>query len=258
MALTTRYVMIDNYIYLYHTGTLFVVPSFVDGVTDSTSVNFSPSTPLARTAPIYSYQNSGPRSLRIDFNLHRDLMKEINYKTSNINPNAGDDYVGYLIKAIQAAALPTYDAASKMVNPPVVAVKLGEDIFIKGVITGDVAVTYNFPIIENGHYADVRFGFNISEIDPYDAYEVMKVGSYRGVPLTLDRTITSARIAFNSTRATVAPAKPTTVTPINKLTGTAGGAEAGAVLGLETMRAGNAGKVNSTPGGGGLKIAQTK
>ena len=211
MALETRYAMIDNYIYLFHTKTLIVVPTFVDGVTDSTSISFSQSTPLSRTAPIYSYENSGPRSLRVDFDLHRDMMYEINYGVSNINPNAGDDYVDYLIKAVQAAALPTYEAANKMVNPPVVAVRLGNDIFIKGVVTGDVGVTYNFPIIGDGHYGSVRFGFNVSEIDPYDAEEVMKVGSYRGIPTTLDRRVYGNVLNNTNTRAKISYGTAATV-----------------------------------------------
>lgn len=192
MALDTRYVMIDNYIYLFHTNTLIVVPSFVDSINDTMQVSYSSSTPLSRSAPIYSYQNSGPRQIRVEFNLHRDLMKEINYGVSNApldltNPGVTDDYVNFMVKAIQAAALPSYDAATKMVNPPVVAVRLGGDIFIKGVVTGDVGVTYNLPIIEGGHYASVRIAFSVSEIDPYSADEVIEVGSYRGVPRILER-----------------------------------------------------------------------
>lgn len=192
MALNTRYVMIDNYIYLFHTKTLIVVPSFVDSVNDTMGVQFASSTPLSRSAPIYSYQSSGPRQIRVEFNLHRDLMREINYGVSNApvdltNPGVSDDYVNFMVKAVQAAALPSYDAATKMVNPPVVAVRLGGDIFIKGVVTGDVGVTYSLPIIEGGHYASVRIAFSVSEIDPYSADEVIQVGSYRGVPRTLER-----------------------------------------------------------------------
>lgn len=191
MSIDTRYKQIDNYIYLFHTDTFIVVPAFVDNITDSLGVNFASETPLSRTAPIYSYQNSGPRTVRILFNLHRDMMKEINYGVSNAPvdlsmPN-NDDYVDYMIKAIQAAALPSYDAANKMVNPPVVAARIGSDIFIKGVVTGGVEVNYSYPIIENGKYATVNMGITISEIDPYQASDVLQMGSYRGVPKTLER-----------------------------------------------------------------------
>ena len=53
--------MIDNYIYLYHVsnssgkeGTVIVMPSYADSVTDTMPVNYSTETPLARSAPIYS------------------------------------------------------------------------------------------------------------------------------------------------------------------------------------------------------------
>lgn len=190
MSLDTRYAMIDNYIYLFHTQTMIVVPAFADSVTDNLSCTYVQSTPLSRSAPIYSYQSSGPRTLRFEFNLHRDMMKEINYGISNVSdldmPD-NDDYVNFMIKAIQAAALPSYEAATKAVNPPVVAVRLGGDIFIKGVVTGGVSVTYGYPILEGGHYANVRIGLDVAEIDPYQASDVIKEGSYRGLPKTLER-----------------------------------------------------------------------
>ncbi len=52
-----------NYIYLYHTGVGIVLPTWPDNMSDTTSVVFSQSVPLGRSAPIYSYSNSGPRSV---------------------------------------------------------------------------------------------------------------------------------------------------------------------------------------------------
>ena len=198
MSIDTRYHMIDNYIYLFHTNELIVVPTFANSVTDSISVSFASETPLTRSAPIYSYQNSGPRNLHFDFDLHRENMWEINYKVSTVKPDAGDDYVDYMIKAVQAAALPEYSLAEKMVNPPMIAVRMGNDIFIKGVVTGDVGVTYTAPIISGrnpdgsindsiSRYASVRIAFSVNEVDPYQASDVMKYGSYRGIPTTLER-----------------------------------------------------------------------
>ena len=192
MSLDTKYRQIDNYIYLFHTNTMIVVPSFVDSVTDNLSCSYASSTPLTRSAPIYSYQSSGPRTLQVEFNLHRDMMRQINYEVSNIPDDLsnltkyGDDYVNYMVKAIQAAALPSYEAATKMVNPPIVAVRLGKDIFIKGVVTGSVSVTYAMPITTDGHYASVRIGLNVAEIEPYTAQDVITQGSYRGIPKTLE------------------------------------------------------------------------
>lgn len=188
--------MIDNYIYLYHVkndsgedGTLIVMPSYADSVTDTMAVSYATETPLARSAPIYSYQNSGPRVVQVSFQLHRDMMKQINFQVSNASVTMGDDYVDTIVKGIQAAALPTYSTASKMVNPPVIAMRLGNDIFIKGVVTGSVGITYNYPVLKSGKYASVTLAFSIAEIDPYDAPTVMKTGSFRGLSTSLERKV---------------------------------------------------------------------
>ena len=79
MADLTKYQMIDNYIYLYHTDTLIIVPAYsADSISDTMQVNFTSTQPLSRSAPIYSYTGSGPRSLQVSFKLHRDMMDEIN------------------------------------------------------------------------------------------------------------------------------------------------------------------------------------
>lgn len=179
--------MIDNYIYLYHVDKFLVIPSYPESINDNLEVSFNSTTPMSRSAPIYSYQNSGPRSFQVQIRMHRDMMKQINYHVSNANVAIGDDYVDTLIKYIQAAALPAYGASKKMVDPPMVAVRFGQDIFMKGVVEGGVSVTYETPILENGKYAVVTLAFTIDEIEPFDAYTVMESGSFRGLDTTLER-----------------------------------------------------------------------
>lgn len=72
-----------------------------------------------------------------------------------------------------------------MINPPMVSLKLGNDIFIKGVVGGSVGVSYGLPILANGYYSKVNIQFSISEVAPYEATQVMKFGSYRGIDTTL-------------------------------------------------------------------------
>ena len=192
----------DCYIYLHHVNTFIVLPSYTNANNDSIAVKFNSATPLGRTAPIYSYANSGPRTLQVSFDLHRDMMYELNYSVSqysklieqsreevtNVNMNKSQEYVDYvdlMAKQIQAAALPTYSEASKMINPPLVSLKLGNDIFIKGVVNGSVGVSYGLPVLANGKYAQVSIQFSITEVVPYDATQVMKYGSYRGIDTTL-------------------------------------------------------------------------
>lgn len=190
------FVMIDNYIYLYHLKQFIIVPGFPDSVTDQEQASFGQTTILSRSAPIFSYQNSGPRTLQVQFNLHRDMMTEINYKKSNIKLEIGDDYVDTLIKLLKTMAFPEYGAANKMVDPPMIALRLGSDIFIKGIVQGGVSVTYKYPIIRDplnpnssGKYSNVDLTFTVYEVDPYNASDVAKTGSFRGLNRSLERRI---------------------------------------------------------------------
>lgn len=168
--------MIDNYLYLYHVDKFIILPEYAEDINDSTSVDFASSKPLSRSAPIYSYSSSGPRTVTVKFTFHRDMMNQINYKNNSL---ITDDYVDEIIKQVQACVLPKYSASSKMVSPPIVALRMGKDVFIKGVIAGNLGLTYRLPILKNGKYALVDFSLTINEIDPYDAESVMKTGSYR-------------------------------------------------------------------------------
>lgn len=188
MADNRTFKMIDNYVYLYHVNQFIVIPTFPDSLTDTMSVNFNKATPMSRSAPIYSYSDSGPRSLQINLDLHRDMMTQINYNVSNATVQMGDDYVDTLVKQLQAAALPAYGASDKLVDPPMIAVRFGNDIFIKGVVVGAVSVTYSLPIITGNKYAHVSVSFTVEEIDPYDAQTVMQAGSFRGLSTTLERS----------------------------------------------------------------------
>lgn len=181
--------MPDNFIYFYHLDQFIMLPLYADSVHDSMTVSFEQSTPLSRSAPIYSYRNSGPRTVQVGFDLHRDLMTDINYRKSNVpvgSPEVSDDYVDVLIRYLQAAALPVYNATNKMVSPPIVAMRLGKDIFIKGIINGSVGLTYKFPVLANGKYALISLNFAIEEVDPYDAWDAVNQGSYRGLDRTLE------------------------------------------------------------------------
>lgn len=181
--------MIENYVYLYNVNQFIVIPTFPDTLTDTMSVNFNKSTPMSRSAPIYSYSDSGPRSIQINLDLHRDMMTQINQGISNITVAVGDDYVDTLIKQIQAAALPAYKASEKLVDPPMVAVRFGNEIFIKGIVSGGVSVTYALPILENDKYAHVSVSFTVEEVDPYSAQQVLQAGSFRGLDTTLERNL---------------------------------------------------------------------
>lgn len=187
----------ENYIYLYHLpseddngiGQFLILPSYPDTYTDNLQSTFSTSNILARSAPIFAYSYSGPRTITINLSLHRDMMTQLNYSTSNLKVEVGDDYVDTLINKLQAIALPKYDYGNKMVNPPMVAVRFGNEFFIKGVVTSGIAVTGALPLLQNGKYAQMSVQFTISEVDPYDAETVVNQGSLRGLSRSLERNL---------------------------------------------------------------------
>ncbi len=178
---------ITNYIYLHHIDKFILLPVYPDDVADTMSSTFKSESPLARSAPIFAYESSGPRTVKINLDLHRDLMYDTNVGVSNISLDIGDDYIDTLIKQMQAMALPKYASASKLVNPPMVSLRLGNDIYIKGIINGAVSVNYKLPILDNDKYARVSISFDVTEVDPYDAPTVAEKGSFRGLDTTLDK-----------------------------------------------------------------------
>ena len=111
-------------------------------------------------------------------------MDEVNFKHCNVKPDDGDDYVDMFIKKLMAVALPNYHTASKEVEPPMVAVKFGDQLFIKGVVDGGVTVEYNKPLLTDNKYSLVNIGFKISETEPMDALSISKVGSFRNITRT--------------------------------------------------------------------------
>ena len=184
MASTRWYTLPENYIYISHLGDdgeYFILPNFPDSIQDSMGSNFSSTTALSRSAPVYTYVNSGPRQMQVTLNLHRDLMESVNSGVATVEVELGDDYIDTLIKKLQAIALPKYNLNNKLVEPPLVAIRFSNEVFIKGIVTGGVTVTYNKPLLNGGKYANVTVAFQIYEVDPYDATTVAKNGSFRGV-----------------------------------------------------------------------------
>ena len=197
MAKTTmKRILDENYIYISHLDEglqFWKLPTWPDEISDSMQSNFTPTTALGRTAPVYTFNNSGPRTVQVSIPLHRDIMDDVNTglntpwtdeelaKNPGNRLSQGEDYVDKLIRALQAIAVPRYNLTNKAVEPPLVALRLGREIFIKGIVSGAVGVTFAKPILDNGKYAVVTISFTISEVDPYDAESVYKNGGFRGV-----------------------------------------------------------------------------
>ena len=178
----------NNYIYISHMDDDYKywrLPTEPDSVSDSMTSTFNQTSALGRSAPIFTYSGSGPRSVTITLNLHRDMMDDINM--GNVSPTflEGEDYVDSLVRALQSISLPKYTTQNNVVEPPIVAVRFGNEIFIRGVVDTAIAITYTKPILNNDKYARVDISFSISEIDPYDAPTVFKNGSFRGLVATM-------------------------------------------------------------------------
>jgi hypothetical protein len=186
---STRLPMLeDNYLYISHLDEDFQfwrLPCTPDSISDSMASTFSESNALGRSAPVYTYSKSGPRTVQIELKLHRDMMDDINVGVSNANVRLGEDYIDSLVRALQAIVVPKYNLSNKAVEPPVVALRLSKEVFIKGIVNDSIGITYKLPILSNGKYAQISLSLKITEVDPYDASTVFTNGSFRGVVKTL-------------------------------------------------------------------------
>lgn len=174
----------NNYIYISHLDDdlkYWQLPCWPDVITDSMESTFTATNALGRTAPVQTYSSSGPRTVSIDIAVHRDLMDDVNIGYSNSKQGEGEDYIENLINALRAAIVPKYILANRAIEPPLVALRLGEEIFIKGVLTQAIGMGFEKPILSNDKYAAVKFSLTITEVDPYDATSIYTNGGFRGV-----------------------------------------------------------------------------
>lgn len=175
----------DCYIYISHLDGIapqyWRLPQYPDDVTDQMQSTFSDQNALGRSAPVYTFSNSGPRVVQFSLEFHRDMIDEANVGYSNVTLKDNEDYSDKLISALQAIALPKYNLNNKTIEPPLVAIRLGRQVFIKGVVTSGINVTYKKPILTNEKYAVIGLSFTVSEVDPYDASTVYTNGSFRGL-----------------------------------------------------------------------------
>lgn len=178
-------VLPDCYLYISHLDEDFQywqLPGYPNEVSDDMQSTFVATTALGRSAPVYTFSNAGPRSVQIRLEFHRDMFEDM---PSNVMPREGEDKAESFIHALQSIAVPKYNLSNKAIEPPIVAVRLGREVFIKGVVTSSIGVTYAKPILVNEKYAVISVSFTISEVDPYDATTVFQNGSFRGLTATL-------------------------------------------------------------------------
>ena len=103
--------------------------------------------------------------------------------------------------ALQAIAVPKYNLSNKAIEPPLIALRLGHEVFIKGVLTSGIGVTYERPILEGDRYAQISLSITIAEVDPYDATSVYTNGSFRGEVETLREGALSIGVGTDNRQA---------------------------------------------------------
>lgn len=177
----------NNYIYISHLNNIdgqdfsfWLLPFYPDTISDSMASNFQETQALGRSAPVYTFSNSGPRKVQIELPMHRDMMNDVNLGNSNVKLKDGEDYFENLVHALQSIAVPKYNLTNMAVEPPLVALRIANQVFIKGVVTSGIGITYERPILSNDKYACVKLSIEIAEVDPYDATSVFQNGSMRG------------------------------------------------------------------------------
>lgn len=184
-------VLPDCYLYISHLEEPYqywMLPGYPDELTDQMDSRFDAVSALGRSAPVYTFSSAGPRTIQLTFRFHRDMFEEINqclYPNGSDYFTDADDMAERFIHALQAVAVPKYNLANKALEPPLVAVRLGREVFIKGVITSGISVHYRKPILVNEKYAEVEISFTIAEVDPYDSSTVFQNGSFRGMMASL-------------------------------------------------------------------------
>lgn len=180
----------ENYIYISHLGDKghwWWLPCCPEAISDSMSSQFSSATALGRSAPVWTYSSSGPRTVQISLHLHRDMMDLVNLGNASASSFATnkEDHVDSLIRALQSISVPKYTLTDRAIEPPIVALRLSNEVFIKGIVNGDIGLEYLLPIISGNRYAQVKLSITITEVDPYDSSAIFKNGSFRGLVQTM-------------------------------------------------------------------------
>lgn len=188
---------VKNYIYISHLDNdpsmkleagqpkFWKLPCCPEKISDSMTSTFNETNALGRSAPVYTYSHSGPRKVQISLKFRIDMFEDENEDNPAATTNPGEYKLDGLVHALQAISLPKYDMTNKAVEPPLVALRLSNEIFIKGVVTSAIGIEYELPIIYGDRYAQVALSLEVTEVDPYDAQTVFKNGSFRGVVKTL-------------------------------------------------------------------------
>lgn len=119
-------------------------PCYPESYSDSHQASVTPQTPLGRSEPFQIYQNSGPRSVSVNFRMDR----EMNHWTP----------IGSIVAAVQACC---YPIGTTLTIIPRVTLVIGNNCSITGLIT-NVSTNWSDTIIED-RYMITSLDFSVTE-----------------------------------------------------------------------------------------------
>lgn len=135
-------------------GVVLTMPCYPTSLSDSVQADYSSQTVPYRTEPYLNYSNSGPRTVSVAFNLHREMTN------ASLDSLRGDNSdIDTIINTIQAAAYPTTGDSNAIRS----TLRVGSHLYIDGIITGGITTSYSGPIID-GKYNVCDISFTITEV----------------------------------------------------------------------------------------------
>ena len=194
---------LSAYIYIYHLGLQFNIPTIPDSFNDSLGIQFEATPVLGRSAPQQTFTSAGPRSIQVSLKFHRQIFALENPQLGTLTQSkkvlmpdvATGELVEYkatdaadvFINALQALSVPKYTDAAKSIVPPSLFVRFGDEIAIRGVPSGFQKISSG-PWLKSNKQAEVTITFTVTEVEPYSAQYVAQNGGLRGLSTTLERS----------------------------------------------------------------------
>lgn len=150
--------------YIIIQGETFYFPCFPESYSDTHEVSIQPQEIMGRSEPFQIYKHTGPRSVSVRFKMHREMNHALETDI--------DELVGALQSAIYPMGLDSII--------PRVELVIGNNCYIKGIITSNIDTTWSETINKNTQYNMVEIGFTVTECtgQPKTA---MQVRNLRGV-----------------------------------------------------------------------------
>ena len=105
----------ENYIYISHLDDglkFWKIPFWPDSISDTQQSTFQETNALGRSAPVYTYSQTGPRKVQFQIELHRDWFDDVNMNWSNSKLGYGEDYVDNLIHALYRRCRPVSEGGA--------------------------------------------------------------------------------------------------------------------------------------------------